>query len=321
MPMVKFWGTRGSIPVAPHAHNIRARLEDILIKAVDKQLTSYDDIAPFLDSLSFPEVGSFGGNTSCVEIDTGKGDYLLCDMGTGLRDFAAHYLRDPKQQRSKTFHLLLSHLHWDHIMGFPFFTPAYIPGHKIHIYGCHEQLESAIRAQHSGPGFPVSFDTLLADIEFHLFNPGEKHHINGIEVEAFLQVHEGNSYGYRFQVDDKKIVYSTDSEHKVEDQARLDRFVRFIQNADLVIFDAMYSLLEAVTLKEDWGHSSNLMGVELCLRAAAKKLCLFHHDPVHSDEEIQQNLDEAENFAALIAQSHQPSLEVIAAWDGLQVEV
>ncbi len=321
MPIVKFWGTRGSIPVAPHAHAVRARLESILVKAIDSKLSNYDDIPTFLNSLSFPEVASYGGNTSCVEIDTGEGDYVLCDMGTGLRDFGANYMRYNEHQRSKTFHLFLSHLHWDHIMGFPFFTPAYIPGYKIRIYGCHQQLESAIKAQHSGPGFPVNFDTLSADIEFHVFQPGDKLTVNGIEIEAFLQLHEGDSYGYRFQVGDKKIVYSTDSEHKVEDQARLDRFVNFIQGADLVVFDAMYSLLEAVTLKEDWGHSSNLMGVELCLRAAAKRLCLFHHDPIHSDDEIDLNLQEARNFASLIASSDKQPLEILAAWDGMQVSL
>lgn len=321
MPFVKFWGTRGSIPVAPNAIDIRSRLEHILLKAVDAGVSSFDDIIPFLDGLAFPDVASYGGNTSCIEIDTGEGDYLLCDMGTGLRDFGGYYLKNEAQQRSKTFHIFMSHLHWDHIMGFPFFTPAYIPGHKIHIYGCHDELEHAIRAQHGAPGFPVNFDTLAADIEFHVFKPGDSLTVNGFEIKALLQLHEGDSYGYRFNKAGKSIVYSTDSEHKVENQAELDRFVRFIQDADVVVFDAMYSLLESVTLKEDWGHSSNLMGVELCLRAAAKKLCLYHHDPIHNDDEIHQNLEEAQSFAHLITQDSQQNLDIVAVWDGLKIEV
>lgn len=319
MPAVKFWGTRGSIPVAPNARDVRARLEQVLIKAVDARVAQYDDIEPFLDSLAFPDVSSFGGNTSCVEIDDGTGDYLLCDMGTGLREFGGYYLKNEALQRSKTFHIFMSHLHWDHIMGFPFFTPAYLPGHTIKIYGCHSVLEQAIKAQHGSPGFPVNFDNLAANIEFHVFNPGQTVHVNGYEVEALLQLHEGDSYGYRFNKAGKSIVYSTDSEHKVEDQKELDRFVQFIKDADLVVFDAMYSLLESVTLKEDWGHSSNLMGVELCLRANAKKLCLFHHDPIHSDDEIFQNLEEAHSFLSLITQESQQSLDIVAAWDGLNI--
>ena len=95
----------------------------------------------------------------------------------------------------------------------------------------------------------------------------------------------------------------------------------FIKGADFGIFDAMYSLVEAVTLKEDWGHSSNLMGVELCLRASAKQLCLFHHDPAHSDEEISLNFHEAIEFVSLISQENQQKLDVVAAWDGMIISI
>jgi len=295
---------------------MKRRIEDVLYQAVNQGIQSVDQIDGFLASLPFSDTMSFGGNTSCVELDN-RGEYMFCDMGSGLREFSEFLQCNPTAQRSQTFNFFISHTHWDHIMGFPFFTAAYTPGTKINIYGCHDDLEEAIRNQHLRPNFPVSFDMLAADIEFHVFKPGEVIDVNGYQIESFLQHHEGDSYGYRFTKDKSSVVYSTDSEHKVEAQAELDRFVRFIKDADLVIFDAMYSLLDSVTLKEDWGHSSNLMGVELCLRAGARKLCLFHHDPAHSDEEIYRNLEEAISFAQLIGQEHDSDLEVVSAWDGL----
>ena len=317
---VKFWGTRGSIPVSQNALSIKQKIADVLSMALEKDVKSLEDIDAFMNSLAFADTMSFGGDTSCVEIGS-ENDYLLCDMGSGMRLFGEYYENNPDTQRSKTFHIFMSHLHWDHIMGFPFFTPAYLPDTKIKIYGCHDELEQGIRNQHAHPNFPVGFEQIEARVEFQVFRPGDVLEVNGYLVEALLQLHEGDSYGYRFSKDGKSVVYSTDSEHKVENQKDADRFVQFIKDADMVIFDAMYNLVEAVTLKEDWGHSSNLMGVELCLRAGAKKLCLFHHDPAHSDEEIYQSLQDAVDFAELISQDHPNELEVIAAWDGLQVSV
>jgi hypothetical protein len=131
-----------------------------------------------------------------------------------------------------------------------------------------------------------------------------------------LQAHSGDSYGYRFERDGKSMVYSTDSEHKLEDQERTNAFVEFFRGADLVIFDAMYALRDAVSVKADWGHSSNIVGVELCQAAGAKRLCLFHHEPIYSDRRIfkvwrdTRRLEEMTRVGA--------PLEVLAAYDGLE---
>ena len=115
--------------------------------------------------------------------------------------------------------VLMSHVHWDHIMGFPFFAPAYVPGTRIRIFGCHDVLEKAFRLQQSAPCFPVDFSRLAADIEFVKLETGKTVDIAGFHVTPKLQRHTGDSYGYRFERDGKAIVYSTDSEHKLEDTA------------------------------------------------------------------------------------------------------
>ena len=118
------------------------------------------------------------------------------------------------------------------------------------------------------------------------WSPARAYDIAGMTVTAKRQCHPGDSYGYRFESNGRSVVYSTDSEHKLTDPAETEAFADFFRSADLVIFDAMYSLAEATTIKADWGHSSNVLGVELCQRAGARQLCLFHHDPANDDETI-----------------------------------
>src|SRR5438552_856298 len=141
--------------------------------------------------------------------------------------------------------------------------------------------------------------------------------INGARVRAKLQRHGGDSYGYRIEQHGKVVVYSTDSEHKQDDPAEVLGFVEFFKTADLVIFDSQYSLADAISIKEDWGHSSNVVGVELCQLARAKRLCLYHHEPIFDDERIAALLDETRRLEEITRADHR--VEVTAAWDGLEI--
>jgi phosphoribosyl 1,2-cyclic phosphodiesterase len=192
--------------------------------------------------------------------------------------------------------VFLSHLHWDHIMGLPFFTPVYIPGNRIVIHSCHPHAEFALRRQQAEPSFPVRFDQFAARIEFDVMQPGVPAPIAGTTVTAHAQRHAGDSYGWRFDGGGKSVVYSTDSEHRLEDEEERVGFIRFFDQADLVIFDAMYSLADAISVKADWGHSSNIVGVELCQAARARRLAMFHHEPGYSDTQIERVLQETRRF-------------------------
>jgi phosphoribosyl 1,2-cyclic phosphodiesterase len=213
----------------------------------------------------------------------------------------------------------MSHMHWDHIMGFPFFGPAYVPGTRIRIHGCHEALEHAFRLQQEPPCFPVPFSQLAARIEFVRLAPGEALEVSGVKVRAQRQHHSGDSYGYRFESRGKAWVYTTDSEHKLEERSERQRIVDFFRDANLVVFDAMYSLAEAVSVKADWGHSSNIVGVELCQMARARKLALFHHEPANDDAAIERILQETRRLEELTREAHR--VEILAAYDGLEIEL
>jgi phosphoribosyl 1,2-cyclic phosphodiesterase len=221
--------------------------------------------------------------------------------------------------REATISVFMSHMHWDHIMGFPFFGPAYVRGNRIRIHGCHEALEHAFRRQQDPPSFPVPFSQLAARIEFVHLAPGEAFKLPGGTVTPQLQHHSGDSYGFRFESRGKSVVYTTDSEHKLDDSHARQRIVEFFREADLVVFDAMYSLAEAVSVKADWGHSSNVVGVELCQMARARKLALFHHEPANDDAALERILRETRRLEELTRDGHQ--LEVIAAYDGLEIEL
>lgn len=318
---VHFWGTRGSLPTPLQGHQIRRKIRHALTRAVERSLNNIGEIDQFIDKeLGFATKNTYGGNTPCVEIRHGnRNSHILCDLGSGAREFGNHILANHGPGKPRHYAIFMSHVHWDHIMGFPFFTPAYIPGNKVTIYGCHDILEQAFRAQHSAPSFPVPFSALGADISFVQLSPDRDYDIDGVSVRAMLQYHEGDSYGYRFTHQGKSVVYSTDSEHKLESPQQTARFVDFFSDADLVIFDAMYSLAEAISVKEDWGHASNIVGVDICLSAAVKHYCLFHHEPLYDDDMIHTILSETRRYKEL--SDPDAAMAISSAYDGLTIHL
>ena len=316
---VRFWGTRGSIPVALTTADVRDKLALALVQASGRTFKNYEEAHAFASSeLDFSLTHTFGGHTPCVELELDSDEYFVCDMGSGARAFGAHVLAR-QGGRPATVHIFMSHVHWDHIMGFPFLGPAYVPGTTIRIHGCHDVIEQAFRLQQSPPCFPVTFEQLGAKIEFVKLEPDKTREVAGLKVTPHLQLHGGDSYGFRFEHDGKKVIYSTDSEHKLENRTEAEAFATFFRNADVVIFDAMYALAEAISVKADWGHSSNIVGVELCQMARAKHLVLFHHEPANNDATLEGLLKEARRFEELTRGDQ--ALKVSAAYDGMEIDL
>ncbi len=295
---VRFWGTRGSIPTSLDAGAVREKIVNALMEARGKHLRSESQIREFVnEQLPFHQTGTYGGNTPCVELESGlENESLLCDGGSGLREFGSKFFGRPEAKQAHVFHLFMSHLHYDHLQGIPFFGPGYVPMNKIVFHGCHEELPDALRKQMQPPYFPVSFDEMKAEISFEIHKPGDLVEVAGYKVLTVEQDHPGLSYGYRFERDGKSIVYSTDAEHRAHHHRKEYPFLDFIRDADLLIFDAPYSFNEAGGAKEDWGHSSNITGVDFASRAQVKHLSIFHHDPAGSDKNLARFLRETRNF-------------------------
>ncbi len=246
----------------------------------------------------------------------GSDEYIIFDAGTGLRDFGNHIMGQPL--RSSVFHIFISHLHWDHIQGFPFFIPAFLKQNRIHIYGCHNGLKDAFVSQQSPPFFPVPFKVMNADIDFSILTPLKQYEIAGIKVSAIEQNHPGGSYAYRVEKNGKSVVYASDSEYK-ELGSSDNGFLDFIKGADLLIFDAQYSLLDSLHTKENWGHSSNIAAVEVSLQAGVKHVCLFHSEPTCDDKTLDRVFEETCKYKELF--NEKAVLEISMAYDGKEIEV
>ncbi len=314
---VRFWGTRGSIPSPVSQREIQGKLYRA-IRGLPKSLDFYDDSAvwSYIESLPPLVQGTAGGNTPCVEVRNGD-DLLVLDAGTGLRELGMSLMRGPFGQGQGTLHLFISHPHWDHIQGFPMFVPAFIPGNKIFIYGFHD-LRAAFDVQQQPLTWPVSLQYMSATIEFVPLTLGQTQQVGGVRVDALKNHHPGASYSYRMSDGQSTIVYATDVEYKQLDDAAVQRYVRFFRRADVLVFDSQYTLREAWK-KEDWGHSSALIGVDLARAAGVKRLLLFHHDPTYSDRDLEQMLSDAVAYQA--QDPWRPGCEIAISYEGLEIEL
>ena len=319
--LARFWGTRGSLPVAQTGPAIRRKIARALVAADGRRFAGADEAEAYVEAeLDFATGATYGGATTCVEIDNEGGPFFVCDMGSGLREFGLDALKRCAAGHERSYNFFMSHLHWDHIMGFPFFAPAFDPGAKIVIHSGHVDAEDALRRQQEEISFPVPFDWLKARIEFVTVEAGKSYEVDGVSVDVMEQHHSHTSYGYRFTDPNGKIaVFSTDSEHKLDRIAGEADVAHFFRDADLVICDTMYSLADSVSMKEDWGHSSNIVAVDLCHAARAKRLALFHHEPIYSDEDIQRIHAETIRYEELTRVDGR--LEILCAYDGLQVRL
>lgn len=316
---VTIWGCRGSLPVSTNVPLIRNKVARALKAASGRTFSNAEEIDAFIDQeLPFSVWGSYGSNTCCVEVGAGANGHVVVDCGSGLRDLGNTVMATEGPSGGK-YDFLMTHLHWDHLMGFPFFVPAYVPGNTIRFHGCHDSIEHAFRTQQSQPFFPVGFDDLGANVSFDTLTPGETVELGGMRVTPFEQNHPGKCYGYRFEKGGKSFVMSTDSEHGEEADAEDYPFLDHIRGADLVVFDAQYTFQAANTSKKDWGHSSNLIGVELCKRAGVKRLCLFHQEPTLDDRSLEAFLKETQRYAELYME--ESPLEVLMAYDGLRISL
>ncbi|MDG1139693.1 MAG: MBL fold metallo-hydrolase [Opitutales bacterium] len=329
---VHFKGTRGSIPTAYSSTEINKKIVGALLAARGKDLRSEGQIKEFVDKkLPFHLGYGWGGNTPCVHVETGSEDFLIFDGGSGIRPLGQEIAKSGV--KNSTFHIFISHLHYDHIQGIPFFVPAYDSSNKIVFHGGHKHLEKSLKGQMKTPFFPIDMDTFNADVSFEIHKPGETIDLCNSQITIIEQDHPGISYGYRVDSEGKSVVYSTDAEHSNLAHSKEYPFINFIKGSDLLIFDAPYTHSQSIGNREHWGHSSNIMGVELAARGEVGTLAIFHHDPGSSD----QDLDEFQAHTKKFLQSSrtaikqtQPGIpgapssrkfptEIISAYDGLSI--
>ena len=272
--LVTFWGVRGSI-ASPGLHTV-----------------------------------VFGGNTSCVSIET-QGHIIILDAGSGLRELGQHLLKrtDLKHIDGSIF---LSHMHWDHIQGLPFFVPVRAPENQFTIYGerkYQHSLSQILAGQMQAPYFPVDMDTIFrAQVKFHEVEAKQRVEVYpDIFVTPFRLTHPNGALGYLLQIAGRRIAYVTDHEHSIGQLS--PKVLEMVLGVDLLIHDAQYSHEELANGKRGWGHSAWEDVVELAIAARVEQLLLFHHDPEATDELL--------NERQFLAQEKFP--HTIVAREGLKI--
>lgn len=302
---VRFWGVRGSIPVPG------------------------------------PQTNRYGGNTSCVEVEAAGIGPIIIDAGTGIRKLGQALAQGAFGEGKGTAHLLVSHTHWDHIQGLPFFSPLYTKGNHLHLYARKRDthLRAVFASQTDGPYFPVSMDELRADVSFHELGDSQKFEIGPAVVRCTRLNHPWIALAYRIDLHGQSLVYASDTapftdilfEHEFIAEppapgdplepakartlsAMRDALVHLCQGADLLIYDTQFTP-EEYRQKPHWGHSTPDDALAIAREAGVKTLALYHHAPQRTDD--QQDAIFAQYQQAVAGED----LELVCAYEGLELDV
>lgn len=237
-----------------------------------------------------PEHMRYGGNTSCIEIEAGGRRFAL-DAGTGIRGLGNSFLEGGVHES----HILLTHTHWDHISGFPFFAPAHDPKRSFRVMAGHLTDQGGVREalslQMHNPLFPIPLDAMRAKLSFEDFRAGDRFGLpGGVQVKTAPLNHPNGATGYRIEHDGHAVVYVTDTEHVPGKPD--ENILGLIEGADVVIYDSTYTE-EEFPSRVGWGHSTWNEGMRLCRAANVKQLAIFHHDPDHDDAFMDALAEEA----------------------------
>ncbi|MCI0538703.1 MAG: MBL fold metallo-hydrolase [Verrucomicrobiales bacterium] len=262
-----------------------------------------------------PSTVRYGGNTPCVSIELGSDQVLVLDAGTGIRELGKQLAR-----RAAEVFVLLTHDHWDHVQGFPFFIPIYQANRMVHVFATennHRMLCSLIE-QMDGAHFPVSPDQLPSQTRCVTEDPTQFMREHGLKVSRIAINHPGGGYGYRLEESGRTVVFIPDNEldPPYPKTTAFDEFVEFCRGADILIHDAQY-VDEDMPLKRGWGHSLVRQTCELAAAAEVKHLLLYHHDPDRTDDA----LDALQADARTRFLAHHSGVRCTAAFEGLMLDV
>ncbi len=314
---VTFRGVRGSIGTPTTLAQMEEKLLKALERARPEDLKSPASRKTFIDNLPVEIRGCFGGNTPCVQMRVG-GENLIFDAGTGIRQLGQDFLKESFGEGQGKAHLFFSHTHWDHIQALPFFAPFHIKGNHFTIVSPHSNIKERLEGQQSPEYFPVPFDAFKATLDIADLNGKSEVRIGDVTVKWQEMCHPGKSYSYRVEYAGKSVVYATDAEYKDMNKEKLQPYVDFFRDADLLIFDSMYTYSDGLE-RRDWGHSSTFIGVDLAVDANVKQIAFFHHDPRYDDFKLVDIFSLTETYLKSIAP--ESKLKMFISYEDLTMEM
>ena len=292
--IIELWGVRGSLPSPTGNAEYRLKLREILQMAVDKKVSSPAEIELFLSALPQSLQHVYGGNTTCVSVQAKSGRLYILDCGTGVRTLGDILMKGKSSKGQEKIDIFITHTHWDHIQGVPFFKPLYIPGNDVTFYSGIPDLHERLKYQQTERFFPVPFDAMAAGKTFTMISEGVPLALeDGLTVECCRIKHPGGSMAYRFTEDGKSFVFATDAEFTGEYlESMKPAQDAFFTDAELLVIDSQYTLNEAFK-KFDWGHTSYTMAVNCAVRWNTRHLVLTHHEPAYFDDKLETIAAEA----------------------------
>ncbi len=298
---IKFWGVRGSIPSSLTTDGWVRHFETLMTEFLNAGYKSAAQVSEFIQKKTVPAVGGFGTATTCVQVSDGN-QSIIIDGGSGIKNLSdelaiAYANKSAGFSTDNEFHILISHFHFDHILGIPFFTPHFLKGKKINYYSVQSETESVIRQLFKKPTFPVTYESLQAEIKFHTICPYEKQIINGFEVTAFKLDHPDPCYGFRVEKNKKVYAHAIDHEAVRTSTEQLGLDGQLFKGADLLYFDAQYEEKEMAS-KLGWGHGTCDRGFQVARTFGIKRILFAHHDPSVQATEIFQQKKNAEMVLA-----------------------
>ena len=315
--IITFWGVRGSIPAPMGAHEVKEKIGWAVKKALELNLAQEEAVEQYIDGLPEHIKGTYGGNTPCVQLQSGDTTIIL-DAGSGIRLLGMDLMKRDFGHGTGTAHVFITHTHWDHIQGFPFFLPAHVPGNRVVVYSPFSDIQHRIETQQGARYFPVSLEAMGAEIEFLSLSEGEIITIDDLSICSIRLNHPGGSFGYRIHKEEGTFVYATDTALDNLSAAEQERFAQFLSQANVAVLDAQYTAKEVAT-QNDWGHSSLCKAIDMALLAEVKTLVFFHHEPALNDHALYERFQRARRHLESKHESQQCSL--IMAYEGLQLTI
>jgi len=311
---VRFWGVRGSLPTPMTPARIKSKISAILEQVTPEDITDSESRERFLAGLPPWLFGTVGGNTPCVSVDLNdSNECFVFDCGSGLRELGMAHINE--NRKVTQYHIVMSHFHWDHIQGIPFFRQGYNPSVNMNFYSPIPEIEQIIRGQMVNPYFPVGLDSMGSVKKFHKIE--KSINISGRVLTIKKMNHPGGSYAYCLNENGKRFIYATDTELTTGDFEKNEENSSFFKNADLIVIDCQYTLDESID-KYNWGHSAFSLAVEFSANWGIKHMVMFHHDPSYDDHKLYGILQSAKWH---LERMNIKGIELTMACEGLEISL